>query len=88
MIETPWTVRQATPADAGDIAQLMNDLNRYEGLESIYSEALVRRDGFGENAAYHVLKRFAFDLNRWGFPRGAFCDSPCMEVGHGQTLFE
>ena len=55
MIETPWTVRQATPADAGDIAQLINDLNRHEGLEPLYSEALVLRDGFGEDAAYHVL---------------------------------
>lgn len=55
MTETPWTVRPATAADAGDIAELMNDLNRHEGLEPFYSEALVLRDGFGEDAAYHAL---------------------------------
>lgn len=55
MTERPWIVRPATPADAPALAGLMNDLNRHEGLESIYSEALVRRDGFGEDAAYHAL---------------------------------
>ncbi len=55
MTETSWIVRPATAADASDIAQLMNDLNRHEGLDPIYSEALVLRDGFGGDAAYDVL---------------------------------
>ncbi len=55
MIDTPWTVRPATPADAVEVARLMNDLNLHEGLEAIYSEALVLRDGFGEDSAYDLL---------------------------------
>lgn len=55
MTETSWIVRPATAADAGDIARLMNDLNRHEGLEPFYSEARVLRDGFGDDAAYHTL---------------------------------
>ena len=55
MTERPWIIRPATPADAADVAQLMNELNRHEGLEPFYSEALVLRDGFGEDAAYQAL---------------------------------
>lgn len=49
------TIRPATPADAAALAKLINDLNRHEGLEPFYSEALVLRDGFGDDAAYHAL---------------------------------
>ena len=34
-----------------------------------------------------VLQHRAGTLNREGFPRGAVCDSPCLEVEHGQSLF-
>ena len=53
---TDIVIRPASADDAATIARLANLLNRSEGLDdSIFTEDLIRRDGFGPNPAFSLL---------------------------------
>ena len=66
---TEIVVRPASAEDAATIAHLANLLNQSEGLaESIFTEDLILRDGFGPNPAFSLLL-----AERAGEERGAHC---------------
>ncbi len=55
MTEKTRQIREATSADAAVLADMMNALNKHEGLAAIYSEETVLRDAFGPEPAFHSL---------------------------------